>query len=284
MSGRLADIEGRIAGIGQLGSVVNAMRGIAAARAQQARNQVAAIDAHAGMIAAALGRALSLLPEAPRDVRTARGRGAMVLFCAEQGFAGAFNEKVLDQATRGLGDTDLFLIGTRGIMLARERGLTPRWTLEMPGHTPAIPKLADLIVTMLEAPIAAGEITRLDAVFAHWRPGGGTDTVHRALLPFDYGAFSLTALREPPLVHLAPHVLLSELAGDYIHAQLCNAALHAFAAENEARMEAMAGAHSQIERQTAELSALRRRIRQEEITAEIIELSSGEMAANDATR
>ncbi|PWR25736.1 F0F1 ATP synthase subunit gamma [Zavarzinia aquatilis] len=282
MTGRLAEIEGRIAGIGQLGTVVNAMRGIAAARAQQARNQVAAIDAHAGMIAGALGRALSLLTEVPRDSGGGRGRRAMVLFGAEQGFAGAFNERVLDRAAAELEETDLFLIGTRGIMLARERGLAPRWTLEMPAHTPAIPTLAERIVETLEAPIAAGEITRLDAVFAHWRPGGGTEMTHRPLLPFDYAAFSLTATREPPLVHLAPTVLLSELVGDYIHAQLCNAALHAFAAENEARMEAMAGAHSQIERQMTELEALRRRIRQEEITAEIIELSSGEAAARDA--
>jgi F0F1-type ATP synthase gamma subunit len=40
-----------------------------------------------------------------------------------------------------------------------------------------------------------------------------------------------------PLLNLAPEALLSELTADYLHAQLCNAALHAFAAENEARME-----------------------------------------------
>ena len=39
MTERLADIGARIGGIRQLGAVVNAMRGIAAARAQQARSQ-----------------------------------------------------------------------------------------------------------------------------------------------------------------------------------------------------------------------------------------------------
>lgn len=282
MSGRLAEVESRIAGVGQLGTVVNAMRGIAAARAQQARNQVAAIDAHAGLIAAALGKALALLPATPGGSRTGHGRRVMVLFCAEQGFAGAFNERVLERATASLGEADLFLIGTRGIMLAAERGLAPRWTLEMPPHTPAIPRLADRIVAMLEEPIAEGEVTGLDAVFAHWRPGGGTETIHRPLLPFDYSVFSVPERGEAPLVHLAPEALLADLAADYVHAQLCNAALHAFAAENEARMEAMAGAHSQIERQLVELEALRRRIRQEEITAEIIELSSGEAAVSEA--
>jgi F-type H+-transporting ATPase subunit gamma len=81
-----------------------------------------------------------------------------------------------------------------------------------------------------------------------------------------------------PLVNLPPALLLSELTADYLHAQLCNAALHAFAAENQARMEAMAAARSQIDRQLEALQAMQRRVRQEEITEEIIELAAGETA------
>jgi len=45
-------------------------------------------------------------------------------------------------------------------------------------------------------------------------------------------------------------------------AELCRAGLHGFAAENEARMEAMAAARGQIERQLAALQAAQRRVRQ----------------------
>jgi F-type H+-transporting ATPase subunit gamma len=44
-------------------------------------------------------------------------------------------------------------------------------------------------------------------------------------------------------------------------------------------MEAMASAHHQIERQLSELEAKQRILRQEEITAEIIELAAGETAS-----
>jgi len=44
MTERLADISARIDGIRQLKAVVSAMRGIAAARAQQARSQLIAVD------------------------------------------------------------------------------------------------------------------------------------------------------------------------------------------------------------------------------------------------
>jgi F-type H+-transporting ATPase subunit gamma len=64
-----------------------------------------------------------------------------------------------------------------------------------------------------------------------------------------------------------------------MHAQLCDAALHAFAAENEARVEAMASARKEIDRQLASLRATQRQVRQEDITAEIIELAAGETAS-----
>ena len=54
MTERLADISARVDGVRQLGAVVNAMRGIAAARVQQARVQVVAVDAYAATIAGAI--------------------------------------------------------------------------------------------------------------------------------------------------------------------------------------------------------------------------------------
>ena len=83
------------------------------------------------------------------------------------------------------------------------------------------------------------------------------------------------------MLNLAPDALLSGLTADYLHAQLCHAALHAFAAENEARMAAMAAARDQIRRQLATLRATERQVRQDEITAEVIELAAG-AAANRA--
>ena len=96
MTERLADITARINGIRQLGTVVNAMRGIAAARAQQARGQLVAVDGYAATIATAIGRALALMPTASPEGRRKSSRSAIVLFCAEQGFAGTFSERLLE--------------------------------------------------------------------------------------------------------------------------------------------------------------------------------------------
>ena len=284
MTERLADIGARITGIRQLGAVVNAMRGIAAARAQQARNQAAAVDRYAGAIAAAIGRALALVPSAlPRPERAtpARrpGHRALVLFCAEQGFAGAFSERVLDAAGAELATSEVFLVGTRGAAAIAERGLATAWAGVMPSHSPGIPKLADRIVQALAARIAKGEIEHLDVVFAQALPGHGNAVQRKRLFPLDEAALRGAADLNPPLLNLPADTLLSALAMDYLHAQLCQAALHAFAAENEARMEAMAAARNQVERQLSVLQATQRQVRQEEITAEIIELAAGERAS-----
>ena len=289
MTERLADIDARIGGIRQLGAVVNAMRGIAAARVQQANTQLAAVDSYAAIIVAAIGRALVLAPSPGPSSPGARStlpndaqkpaRVALVLFCAEQGFAGAFSQRVLDATGDDLGKSELFLVGTRGNTALLERGIKAGWTCAMPAHSPGIPKLADGIVQALYARIATGEIDRLDAVFSRWESGEGTRVERRHLFPFDTAAFPLPKNPNAPLLNMKPATLLKELTADYMHAQLCEAALHAFASENEARMEAMAAARSQIERQLSSLQATQRMVRQEEITAEIIELAAGETAS-----
>jgi F-type H+-transporting ATPase subunit gamma len=120
---------------------------------------------------------------------------------------------------------------------------------------------------------------RLDAIFSEWQPGHGTHVERCRLFSFDLTVFPRSIDANTPLLNLAPQALLSELTADYLHALLCTAALHAFAVENEARMEAMAAARNQIERQLSALRATQRLVRQEEITAEIIELAAGETAA-----
>jgi F-type H+-transporting ATPase subunit gamma len=264
--------------------VVNAMRGIAAARAQQARTQLAAVDGYALTIAAAIAQAVSLLPLERQAGRRRFTRPALVLFCAEQGFAGAFSERVLDAADADLSTSELFLVGTRGATTAAERNVDARWKSAMPSHSLGIPKLADRMAEALYARIATGQIDGLDAIFSHWQPGRGIRIERRRLFPLDMTAFPRPANSVIPLLDLPPATLLTDLTADYMHAQFCNGALHAFAAENEARMEAMASARHQIERQLSSLQTTQRAVRQEEITAEIIELAAGETASRLASR
>ena len=284
MTKRLADIGARIEGIRQLGAVVNAMRGIASARAQQARGQLIAVESYATTIALAIGRVLALAPSAGQDGARTPTRPALALFCAEQGFAGAFSERVLDAVGAELAASVLFLVGSRGCAIAAERGVAAHWSSAMPSQSLGASRLADRIAEAIYLRIGAGDIDRLDAVFSQWRPGEGVHVTRRRLFPFDMQAFAPPTHGDAPLCNLPPEDLLRDLTADYMHAQLCDAALHAFAAENEARVEAMASARKEIDRQLASLRATQRQVRQEDITAEIIELAAGETASRKIGR
>ena len=51
----------------------------------------------------------------------------------------------------------------------------------------------------------------------------------------------------PPLTTLPPDVLLASLAEEYVFASLCEAAMHAFVAENEARAATMVRARRKVQ-------------------------------------
>ncbi len=173
MTERLADVSARIEGIRQLGAVVNAMKGIAAARARTARAQIGAVDSYAATVAAAMS---SLLGPTGALSRPGGGDGesgkkGLLVFCAEQGFAGAFSERVLDVIGEDPATASLFLIGARGLSIAASRGLEPVWSAPMPSHTPGIPKLADRIVRAIYGALDAGRFDRLDVIHAGWTSG-----------------------------------------------------------------------------------------------------------------
>lgn len=275
MTERLADVTARIEGIKQLDTVVNAMTGMAAVRARVAREQIAAVDSYAASIAAAVGRVLPLtLTSTPEP--DLPGGLALLVFTAEQGFAGAFSERVLDTIEDDVAAAELLLVGTRGKAIAESRGINPAWSAVMPSHSPGIPKFADHILHQVRQMIDTGHIGRVDAVYTDWI-AGAAQVKRQQLFPVDLPVTSADS-QTAPLMNMPPAELIAALGDDYFHARICNIALHAYAAENEARMAAMAAARSQIERELSENQALERRVRQEAITAEIIELATGEQA------
>lgn len=275
MTERLADVTARIEGIKQLDTVVNAMTGMAAVRARVAREQIAAVDSYTASIAAAVGRVLPLtLASTPES--DLPGGLALLVFTAEQGFAGAFSERVLDTIEGDVAAAELLLVGTRGKAIAESRGINPAWSAVMPSHSPGIPKFADHILHQIRQLIDSGRIGHVDAVYTDWI-AGAAQIRRQQLFPVDLPVTSADR-STAPLMNLPAAQLIAALGDDYFHARICNIALHAYAAENEARMAAMAAARSQIERELSENQALERRVRQEAITAEIIELATGEQA------
>ena len=285
MAERLADIVTQTQNVRQLAAVVTAMRGIAASRAQKSRSLLAGIEAYSDVVSRAIGQALSLLPSdmtASPPLRHARL--GLIMFCAEQGFAGAFSERVLDAAAGDLGDAATLIVGTRGIVVANEREIKPAWSAPMATHVDAISSFANRLADALYGYVAAGTIAKVDILFSRSVSGSGIHIDRHSLLPIDFERFVRPLEKLAPLTTLAPQLLLERLTTEYVYAQLCDAAMHAFEAENEARMMAMASAKTNIETKLADLSRRERQLRQQEITTEIVELAAGAEASRSSRR
>ena len=281
MTERLADLSAQIDNVRQLETIVTAMRGIAGARAQQARALHKGVVAFADAVAQAIGTALSLCAaDSRRDLQSnasANTRRALVLFCAEQGFVGGFNDRIFESLECGERDL-ILLIGARGISAARERGLTLSWTSPAPSNADTLSRLAHQISEKLYALIANEGVADVDIVHARAASNGAIHIERRSLLPIDYTRFEPPRSTQAPLTNLAPKSLIERLAAEYVFAMLNEAAVLAFEAENEARLLAMASAKSNIEQKLDDLSKRERRLRQEQVTSEILELAAGAAA------
>lgn len=279
MSERLADVGRRIATVHQLGAVVDAMRGIAAARAHQSRALLPAIRAYADTARTAIAQARSLDTEPhQRSFAATRSKPGLIIFGAEQGFAGAFVEQVLNEAASNAITAHVFLVGDRAAALARERGWTVAWQISLPSRAAALPDMATALVDALYAYLGVAGAVPMTMVYPVWTAGRGATMVRRSLLPLDDRAFAHPVSGEPPLINLPPAGLTVSLAQEYVFAQLCEAAAEAFAAENEARMSTMAAAKTSIDGKLQTLGREERLTRQEEITAEVVELATGARA------
>ncbi|MBN8194832.1 hypothetical protein JI667_22290, partial [Bacillus sp. NTK074B] len=85
--------------------------------------------------------------------------------------------------------------------------------------------LADTIVKAIYRSLGESRLERVDMVHAGWA-SGQPQVVRQILLPVD-----LSALPPPgatrPLTQPPTDALINSLSGDYLHALVCKAALHA---------------------------------------------------------
>jgi F-type H+-transporting ATPase subunit gamma len=279
MAERLEEVEARLAGLRELQGLVNAMRLVAATRVQQAQASLPALRAYAAVVGGALAEGISLVPPPVAQERRAlsRVRRGLILFCAEHGFAGAFSRRIVDAGVRSAGPSPaFFVVGTRGVAAAREAGLRPAWASPMATQIGAVTETARRIAEELYRRFSAGEVVAVEMLFARFEAGARSSVVRQALLPVDLAAFPVPSVsRSPPLTNLEPRRLLERLVEEYFFAELARAAMESFASENGARLATMQSARENIDRSVGDLEGAQRRLRQELITAEILEIVTG---------
>ena len=275
MAGRLADVELQLHNLHELQDIVGAMRAVAAVRVQEAQAALEGTRAYAEVIGAALAEALPLLPQPPRRPAALPGApSGIVLFMAEHGFTGAFNDQLADAARLESADT-LFVIGGRGRTKLEERGFRPGFATGMATHVGAVTETARQIAGALYERFERGRLATVEILYFRHQGGGRRSLERQSLLPVDLETFGPSRSAAPPLANLTPRVLLERLIGEYLFAVLAHAAMESFASENGAKLATMQSARDKLDQRLLKLRALEGRLRQEQITGELLEIITG---------
>jgi len=277
---RYTQIHAHARSIAQLGNVISAMRGVAAARAQQSKQQLESVRRYADIVTGAISQILPIVPDEVIQRNDVHATKAVVLIGAEHGFAGAFSEHILTSAGSEIASLVLLVIGSRALRLVSARGLKPVWNAQMVSQLSNTSALADRICTELYHQIQIGHVNSIDVIHAKPVEPQGFEILRQQLLPLDYTRFRQDEARQAPILNLTPQALLDRLTGEYLFAQLNEAIVHSFAAENSARLQTMNAARENIKQRMESLTSDERLARQSEITAEIVELATGSMAAD----
>ncbi len=272
---RFVELERHISSIGELRDIIGALRSLAGIRVQEAQRALPGVRRYGQTVADAIGAALSLIA-APPEAHPGVGRRGLVLCMAEHGFVGGFDERICAAAEVSIAATDvLFVLGHRGAARLAESGSKIDWFHPMATRTNGIVETVRHLTGELYRRIAAGELSRVEVVFARREQSRVEVIETRQLLPLGAQAPARLQARMPPLCNLPPQLLLQELIADHIFALLVEAAVESLLSENAARFAAMEAAHDNVSKRLDRLHQEAREARQDEITSELLELISG---------
>ncbi len=274
------EIATRIASLDELLNIVSAIRAISASQMQQALRSLEAIRRYSETVREALSDAATLLPpDGTIAPMSGLSNSALIVFCAEHGLCGGFSEHPLHVAESALTDRAarfvLVVVGSRGGQICHERGLKPDLVLPMATHCAGVTGAARRVATEVYRMFSDRRIAGLEVVYAQHAGSQFSRIERHRLLPLEMPVVERRPLAMPPLINLSPRRLFDDIVGEYFFAALENAAMQSFFSENSTRFRTMEAAHQNIANKSEELTKLARRLRQEAVTTEILDLIGG---------
>lgn len=214
-------------------------------------------------------------------------RVALVAFSSNSSLIGAFNANIIRQFNetvrlleeRGYAkeDMDVYAVGRKIAEAASKSGLKPLASLSELADKPDYEKASGLASELVER-FADGEVSQVILLYNHFASMSSQPSVRENYLPLamhdlDKGEEPVDYILEPD-----PISLVKDLLPLVLMLKIYTVALDASAAEHAARTVAMQVASDNAKDLISELTLAYNKGRQQEITAEILDLVGGTMA------
>jgi F-type H+-transporting ATPase subunit gamma len=278
----------KIAGAGDLQSVVRTMKAVAASSIGQYEKSVSALGDYYRTVELGLSACFRDSGPAPliaeRKGKTVAGPIGAVVFGSDQGLVGQFNDVVADYAIKTLAalpaKAEVWAVGERVHERLADAGLPLMGLFSVPNSVTAITPLVGQILVESEARHGHGEVTELHLF--HNRPTSGAvyAPVGQRLLPLD-GQWQRKLAELPWPTKNLPEVMgggtatLRALIREYLFVSIFQACAESLESENASRLAAMQRADKNIDELLEDLNRTFHRLRQDGIDEELFDVVSG---------
>jgi F-type H+-transporting ATPase subunit gamma len=285
MSDTTAGMRRKIAGAGDLQSVVRTMKAVAASSIGQYEKSVRALADFNRAVELGLGACFRENGPAPlTPERKAPGVIGAVVFGSDQGLVGQFNDVVADFAIETLsalpGRHEVWAVGERVHERLADAGLALRGLFPVPNSVKAITPLVGQILLGAEAREQRGEVAELHLFHNCPKSGSVYEPVDQRLLPLDEEWRHKLAAAPWPTASL-PQVIgggsatLRAFISGYLFVSIFRACAESLASENASRLAAMQRADKNIDELLEDLNRTFHRLRQNGIDEELFDVVSG---------
>ena len=284
-------IKNRIHSVGDTQKITNAMYLISSTKMRKARREAEDTKPYFDLLRREIRRMFAVgtdlssrYYDADVDENVAGGRNAILVITGDKGLAGAYNQSVLKKTQALIDRSDeyrLYVVGDYGWRYFKSRGANVCETFTHSMHEPSLAMARDITEELLDR-FDRGLFDRIYVCYTEFTGGmtAGTAT-HDRLLPFDRDDFvpeggetdkdaSTVFEFEPDVKTVLERSIRSYLVG-YIYSTLVNS----YSSEQSARMMAMDSANENASELLANLELEYNHLRQNAITQEITEISSG---------
>lgn len=295
------EVKNRIASVKNIHKITSAMQMVAAARLRRAEQRIEHLRPYADAVrrmSRQVAEAAGNVPQLPiLNEHDQVSNVGILLITGDRGLAGSFNSNIL---RRGLQthteyseqqiETSWYAVGRRGASSLNFRGYQPRQSYigitDRPSYANAREIADDLMAAYVDQ-----KLDRVELVYNSYVSPLTQIVTRQTLLPLQQAAViedeAAVEAAEPAaqdgekklpplwLYEPDPEEILHKLVPDYVEISVFRALLESTASEHGARMTAMRSAAENAEEMIHDLTLEANRVRQAEITQEIMEVISG---------
>ena len=277
------DIRRRIGSVKNIKQITRAMQFVAASKLKRAQDATLASRPYSEKLDEVLADLAAVLggEDHPLLAERVGGKRLIVLITTDRPLAGPLNTNIVRFVARDIidnpGDLAVITVGRKGRDAMRRAGVPLEAHFATFGDRPSFADVLPL-ARLVTDDFLGGAYDRVDIVYSHWVSTLVQRPTSLTILPVQPAEDTEGIPGNQFIFEPSASAVLEQLLPRYVATRLFQAVLEAKASEESSRMVAMKNATENAEELIEDLTLSYNKVRQANITREMIEIASGAQA------